>query len=255
MGLIGNNFIGQEILPNFYSSKIEKIINQRIEEINAATVNIDSNIDVDKSMEKIITDLSAQSERKKGLEDKVKAILFSISIAITGITFSLNYDKALLSSFWDILALLPLILSILYFIFSAIVSVKTLLPSAFHIYQTEIVLNNQTIEVKNESKEDQLKNLFKAKLLNDNFHTIIANYVYSALRLLRNGIVLFAVYFLIALIQKNLPYKQNNIEVSNKVKLKINDSTELSLPYTFKIETKLKDFKTENDSIKIKVIK
>src|SRR6185503_4207641 len=102
----GDNFFSQQILPGIYARKAARIITAFREKIETSTVEFVGGNDIDEMLVQIKLDIEKQNERKKDLEDKVKAILFSVSISITAITFSLTYGKRIVGDFFDIISLI-----------------------------------------------------------------------------------------------------------------------------------------------------
>jgi hypothetical protein len=233
----GDNFFSQNIAPGRYTTWVEKKhLLPNYKKIKESEIFEFPKRNKDQIIEQVKNDLIEQGERKKGLEDKIKAILFTISVSITAITFSLTYEKTSFSSFLDITSLIILGLSIFYFVSSAILSVKTLIPIDFYNNQSDILFDKEEkkITITIPKPDEELKQLLKHKLLNDNINLRIANATYSVLKLLRNGMVLFAVYFLIALYQKVFSQPIQKTKVYNgKIYLKLNDSQNVILPYNY----------------------
>jgi hypothetical protein len=239
MKIWGNNFFSQHIFPGRYTAIVEKKIKSGYDEINS----IESyNVPKGKKEEMIgelVKNIEEQQDRKKGLEDKVKAILFSISIAITAITFSLSYEQTTITTVPGIIALTILSLSIFYFVSSAIVAVKTLIPVGFSSIQTDVKFDadEKIIKLNIPKVEGRLHQLLKDKLLNDNVNLRISNATYASLKLLRNGIILFAVYFVIAISQKVF-YKNDNPSNGSIVNINLNDTTKLKINVHYKNDKK-----------------
>jgi hypothetical protein len=253
MNFFKNNFINQQVLPNIYCSFINKRIEKELSDINNAEIKDLTEGGLDESLHQLRQDLDNQNDRKRGLEDKIKAILFTISISITAITFSLTYEKNVFVNYFDLFSLAFIVLSILFFVLSAIISIRTLMPVGFHILQSNILFSKEqkTIELKTETKQHEIKKLLKFKLQNDNVHLRTSNSVYSALQLLRNGIIMFAAYFVFALVQKNINANERKVIINDAATVAINDSTRVVLPYSFELKVNLMDFKFHKDSIKL----
>lgn len=235
MNLWTNNFFSQQILPGCYAFKAEKtILKNNIALQDSALLSLPKNNDLDEALTQLKNDLKNQYETKKGLEDKIKATLFSLTISITAITFSIAYEKIVLVTKFDAFALSLLVLSIFYFVFCAIIAVKTLEPVAFYQEHTEIKFNaeNKSIEVKNENKQIQYEKFVKCKLRNDITNLIISNYTYASLKLLRNGIILFVIYFIVIVLQKNSTVIAKSSSFTKDTTITLNDTTRVNLTYT-----------------------
>lgn len=230
MKIWGNNFFSQHVFPGHYTAIVEKKIKSGYDEINSIESYQVPKGKKEEMIDQIIKNIEEQQDRKKGLEDKVKAILFSISIAITAITFSLSYEQTTITTIPGIIALTILSLSIFYFVSSAIVAVKTLIPVGFSSIQADVSFNTdeKTIKLNIPKVEDRLHQLLKDKLLNDNVNLRISNATYASLKLLRNGIILFAVYFVIAISQK-LFYKNDTPSNESIININLNDTTRLKI--------------------------
>lgn len=238
MKIWANNFLSQHVFPGKYARYVNKRYLQdqykAIEKSEISEIPYDQE---DTVLEQLKKDFDGQIDRKKGLEDKVKAILIGITVSITAMTFSLNYEKLDLAKGMDIGVMLIFLLSVFYFISSAILTVETLVPVGFNSIQTEAALDSvtSTINVKIEEKRAYINRLLKEKLLNDITNLQIANSTYAALKLLRNGIIIFVCYFIAALLANSSGLKkQIHPSVSGKVILKVNDSVNFILPYTTK---------------------
>lgn len=240
MKIWGDNFFSQQVLPGIYARIVQKKVSAFSKNVEGSTVENVDDSNIDKAITQIKLDIENQGERKKGLEDKVKAILFSVSISITAITFSLTYGKSSIENIYDVFTLIILLFSILYFIGSAMVSVNTLLPVPFRLVQTETTYDEKSniISIVKEDKIEQYKNFVVAKYLNDYSNIKIANYTYASLKLLRNGIILFSLYFITSLIQKNFSNKIANTSiVINRIKIKVNDTLSINLPYSYESQS------------------
>lgn len=204
-----DNFFTQHIIPGRYGAVIEKDLLKEFEMIESVNNYDLPTGDTKKILEKIEKDLEGQLDRKKGLEDKIKAILFSITVSMTAITFTLDHDLILGTTTVTVITSLVLLFSIFYFLSSALLAVKALIPAPFGTLYENIIFdkNRSEISLKFTGNEDRLKELVKKSLLNDNANLRLANSTYACLKLLRNGLILFAIYFALALTQKTVKSK------------------------------------------------
>jgi hypothetical protein len=121
-------------------------------------------------------------------------------------------------------------LSILYVTWSGVFVVKMLIPQGFHGSFVQVVADNEQEKIifKKQAVKDQLHDLIFNNAVNENIILRIANNTYVALTLLRNGIILFACYFITAFAIKTMSQKPPPLTRS-VVEIKINDSTEVEL--------------------------
>jgi hypothetical protein len=255
MKIWGNNFLSQHILPGRYAAFVEKQIKETSNQIDSAnnfSIAEGSKDDLTQQLTKNIED---QQVRKMGLEDKVKSILFGITVSITAITFSLNYQQIFVVSVVSILTLIALSFSIFYFVSSAIVAVKTLIPVGFSSFQINVEFDKDKQEIKlvPPDADIRLHQLLKDKMINDNVNLCIANATYASLKLIRNGIILFGVYFVLAFLQK---ISKDNpaplINLKGAIQTKINDSSQVIIHYQYNNEHQVELF---TDSISTHTIR
>lgn len=236
MKIWGNNFFSQHILPGRYARYVnKKYLKGQYKIIQSAEVIELLSEQQDAILDQLKKDFDSQADRKKGLEDKVKAILLGITVSITAMTFSLNYEKFDLSRGVDLVVMAIFLVSVFYFISSAILTVETLVPVGFNTIQTEVSLDMEKsqINVKTEEKGAFINRLLKEKLANDLTNLQISNSTYAALKLLRNGIIIFVLYFLAAIFSNNLSSQKEKFHSkTGKVILRVNDSMRYILPYT-----------------------
>lgn len=253
MKVFSNNFFSQQVVPSWYAKKVNRTLKGLYDKFANYTVpDFPTDTDLDKEIENFETKIEDQNDRKKGLEEKAKSILFGVTLSITAITFSLGFEKPTFKNTLEMGAIFILFLSIVYIVASAIYSVLILKPQPFHGVDLSIAvdMNAKTFSLVKPEKTAILKELIQSKFLNDNINLRIANRVYAALTLLRNGILLFAVYFILAFTAKNfLPKK--TIPAKGNVEIKVNDSLSVVLPYNFELEAVGSNFHLNTDSVRI----
>lgn len=196
-------FFNQIVWPGYYASKIDKrYLTPRYNEITEVSDFEFPEDNVHDLIEQLKKEIKDQAERKKGLEDKIKAILFVISLSITAITFCLKDLEWNRGSFLNAIGLITIALSILYFLFSALGSIKALIPIPFHEAGSKIIHDSEGRTIRFEKAGNEVQILLKSKLLNDTINIRVQNTACTVLQYLKNGMVLFAVFFGIALLQK-----------------------------------------------------
>ena len=226
------NIIKQQIFPGIYATIANKKIDEGYDKLNKKNVKaISSDINTNEALLQLKEEFQGQMDRKKTIEEKAKSILATISISITAITFSLNYETVIHKNSLSIISLVVLILSVFCFIMGTIRAIQTINIRPFNVSQTESKETDNEIElipIGDESK--RIQELLKAKLLNDKIILKLGNYAYAAYNLVRNGIILFALYFIVALVKKTY----NNAVVNNCEKM--NDTVTLVVPFNVKMD-------------------
>lgn len=244
----GNSFLGQQIFPGIYATLVNKTVDEEYKKLDAKEVFFSTkDLLIDATLIQIKEEFEKQHERKKGIEDKAKTIFATISISITAITFSLTYQKVAFNSLFTSIPLVLLLLSIIYFIEATIRAMQTINIREYNTYQLDIDADpkKDTITLNSMGdKEKQLKDLIKAKTKNDLIITKIGNFAYAANILVRNGILLFAFYFIVSIAEK---YKDGNADknpVTNiSVQLAANDINNLPENNNSRRNTNSKEFR------------
>lgn len=194
------SFFLQQFFPGLYASYVNKMISKNYETQQNFDVDIsDITEESTEYIKQVQIDLENQLERKKGIEDKAKSLLFIIAVAITAVTFSLNYIKSLTIDLYQSFSVGILFLSIIYLVVGAIRALQTLNIRQFHITQAEVEVNKKEkkyILIAKKPDSDYLKELIKSKQLNDLINIQLSNYTYASFNLIRNGIILFVVFFI-----------------------------------------------------------
>lgn len=80
---------------------------------------------------KMQEEMKIELDKKVKIEDKAKYLLFMITLAITTITFSLNFLKQNSNE----IALVFILLSIVYFVLDSLLALETFNIKQFHINQ------------------------------------------------------------------------------------------------------------------------
>ncbi|MCP9751074.1 hypothetical protein EGI32_08825 [Ferruginibacter sp. HRS2-29] len=244
-------FILQHIFPGFYATHANKIV--------AKNYDKQHNFDVDLTaitagqekdyIEQVKADIKEQHDRKKIIEDKAKSLLFIITVSITAITFSLTYLNSLEINVPQTIALILLGVSILYFVLGTIRALQTLNIRKFHVIQTAIEITDVNYKLTAKKNDiDFLKELIKSKQQNDLINIQLSNYTYASFTLIRNGIILFVSFFIMTIFVSYLS-KQNKTKdtypINKEIKIKINDSIDVKIPYTFELKYDIKNLKID----------
>lgn len=235
-------FILQHIFPGFYASYANNIVAKNYDKQNNFDIDLNAiTLGQEKDyIEQVKADLKEQLDRKKIIEDKAKSLLFIITVSITAITFSLNYLNTLEINAPQTIALFVLGVSILYFVLGTIRALQTLNIRKFHVVQTAIEITNEKyILTAKKNERDFLKDLIKSKQQNDLINIQLSNYTYASFTLIRNGIVLFVTFFIMTIFVSYFS-KQNKTKdtypVNKEIQMKINDSIDVKIPYTFELK-------------------
>jgi hypothetical protein len=209
--------------------KVNKYIDGKIKEIdNDYSVDIPTSVDKEKYIEILEKELKAQLERKKGIEDKAKSILFAITLTVTILIFSINSLKLSYDNWFDYIPLFILIVSVFCLIISACLSLKALeLKEYSYLFVVKNDDNAKNIELIIKEDETALIDAIKTKTLNDFRITKIGNYVSIAYSSIRNGIIGFALVLIILMLHSffNPPQKASPLPLKGTIETSINDST------------------------------
>jgi hypothetical protein len=241
------SFFQQQVFPGFYTEYVnKKFISKNYDSQQHFNVDISAVVGNEKDyIEQLEKDLENQLDRKKRIEDKAKSLLFIIAVVVTAITFSLTYLKSLQLNIYQAISILILFFSVIYLVFGAIRALQALNIRQFHITQANIDNdNNKFILNVNQSDIDYLKDIIKSKRLNDLINIRLSNYTYASFNLIRNGIILFVVFFISTI---SFSYLSNSEKasgthlISKKIKVEINDSIRVDLPYSFEINYDVKN--------------
>lgn len=209
--------------------RANKYIDEKIKEIdNDYSVDISKSVDKQKDIELLEKELKAQLERKKGIEDKAKSILFAITLTVTILIFSVNSLKLSYNNWFDYIPLSVLTISVFCLIVSACMSLKALeLKEYNYLFLLKNDDDSQKIELIKNDKETTLSDAIKTKILNDFRITKISNYVSFAYSSIRNGVVGFALVLIILMLYSffNPPQKTTPLPLKGTIETSINDST------------------------------
>ncbi|WP_461791667.1 hypothetical protein [Pedobacter sp.] len=256
MKIWGNNFLSQQVLPGLYSNWVaKKFITPRIAALKKVSDFDHPKKEIENFTTQLLNDLQNQLDRKKGLEDKIKSILFVVSVSITAVTFCLKDVNSSSGSLIDICVLACLGLSICYFVGAAVLALKALVPIEFHDSTSEITFDDETNKIKLSVPKPQndIKELLRAKLLNDAINLKVQNRTNAVLVLVRNGIILFAAFFLTALIEKQMtqdPIKKDKNSVGKEIKLNRSQGQNIKLDTSVNKKSKSEQ-SAKRDSITI----
>ncbi len=215
-------FILQHIFSGFYATYVSNsIISKKYDQQQKLKVDLTAiNSGEEKDyIAQVLADLKEQHDRKKIIEDKAKSLLFIIAVSITAMTFSLDYLNSLAFNLYQIIALVFLGISILYFVFGAIRTLQTLNIREFNVIQAEVEITDKNYKlIAKKGESESLEELIRSKQLNDLINIRLSNYTYASFNLIRNGIILFVVFFvalkMLILIASELQIPKNGLQPS-----------------------------------------
>ena len=240
----GFEFIIEQLFPGMWAAKANKIVDERYNILGKKGIDYTSNENSEKLLLQLQEDFKKQQERKKGIEDKAKTTFATISISVTAITLTLNYNSISVKTGLGVASVVCLILSVIYIIMSSIRAIQTINIRAYHVFQATIDTEGADIVIKAfKSEEEQIRDLAYSKVMNDTIITKLSNFGYAAAVLVRNGIILFGTFFILALAQK---LSSENIAIeplSNK------DSVFVIVPNTTNVELQNKQIHIVSDSL------
>jgi hypothetical protein len=195
---------------------------------------------------------SAFTQNSTHPQDKAKSLLFIITVAITAITFSLNYLNLIVINGFQLISICLVFVSIIYLVFGAIRSLQTLNIRPFNINQSEIVKNGDHFILHvNQNESESLKDFIKCKELNDLLINRLSNFTYASFTLIRNGIILFVLFFLSTISFSYFTQKENTSSkdvISKTVNVMINDTIQVKMPYTFEIKYNICNLKLHKNN-------
>ncbi|AUC81516.1 hypothetical protein [Lacinutrix sp. Bg11-31] len=240
-------FLKQQIFPGINAT----IINKKISETYVKQKEIDIDISEikkqkDEYISKLKNEVNLQLERKIKLEDKAKSLLFIITLAITTITFSLDYLKENAN---QIIPIIFIFFSITHFVIGGIRALQTLNIKEFNIDQTNIELNNNKFKIRLDKKASSLlKELIRSRSLNELIHVKIANLTYASFILIRNGLVLFVLFFISTI---TLSFMEKNEKTTTETKfektlnIESKDLIKIDSSKNYKINQEIKETETK----------
>ncbi|MFB3386586.1 hypothetical protein [Flavobacterium sp. LAR06] len=188
-------FLKQQVFPGIYATYVNRQISliyerQRKSEVDVSAIKGKE----EEYILKLKEEIKIQFDRKVKIEDKAKSLLFIITLAITTITFSLNYLK---ENSNQLTPLIFIVLSIIYFVFGGLRALQTFNIKQFHVDQPTIDFQQNKFVLMPEKKTiSHLKELIISKSLNDLINTKTSNLTYASFILIRNGLIMFVLFFI-----------------------------------------------------------
>lgn len=188
-------FLKQQVFPGIYATYVNRQISLIYEKQRESEVDVSGIKGKEEEyVLKLKEEIKIQFDRKVKIEDKAKSLLFIITLAITTITFSLNYLK---ENSNQILPLIFIVLSIIYFVFGGFRALQTFNIKQFHVDQPTIDFQENKFVLKPEKKTiSHLKELIISKSLNDLINIKTSNLTYASFILIRNGLIMFVLFFI-----------------------------------------------------------
>lgn len=244
------DFILEQVIPGFHAKRANKIVsdfynNRAIFDVDITAVTGNETVYI----EQLKADLKEQHERKKTIEDKSKSLLFIIAVSITAITFSLTYLNSIVINLTQIVALVFLAISILYFVQGVIKALQTLNIRQFHVIQADIEITETNYKLSaKKSDSDFLKDLIKSKQQNDLINIRLSNYTFASFNLIRNGIIVFVLFFATTICGNYFFQKdkaKDTYPIRKEIQMKINDSIDIKIPYTFELKYNIQNLEID----------
>lgn len=250
------DFILEQIIPGFHAKRANKTVSKFYDDRANFEVDI-SAIPTEKEteyIEQLKSDLKEQHDRKKMIEDKAKSLLFIIAVSITAITFSLTYLNSISINLSQIIALVFLGISIVYLVQGVIKALQTLNIRQFHVIQADVEITQTNYKLTPKKSNDEfLKDLIKSKQQNDLINIRLSNYTFASFNLIRNGIIFFVVFFATTICGNYFSQKdkaKDTYFIRKEIKTTINDTTTLTIPYTFELKYDIKNLAVDKKNKK-----
>ncbi|MBI4776443.1 MAG: hypothetical protein HY788_20090 [Deltaproteobacteria bacterium] len=200
MGVI-KDFLLQNLVPHFYAKAAERKIKKQQDLFEKENINFLANEDCDILRQALLSHNLKERERKRAIDDKAKASLSIVTLAITIVIASLSLLQNQKSIF-DInpAALVLLIFGVIYLLLSGITSMTALSIRKFYdVYIDEIVeKSGDSYNIKVQSDIEIINKLYKYVRSNQMITNITANYIYATFAGIRNGIILIGAFFIIS---------------------------------------------------------
>lgn len=197
-----SDFFKQQIISPIYAKTTEKLIKKRLSDYIDIPLNI-GGLAPDK-VDELILDLKAESqaetERKKSFDEKARACLFIITLAVTIIILIVN---SMISQGNEIssrpIEYLLLALAIIYFAASGLTSIGALNIRKYYGTYLDGLFRKEgeSLTPINRSSSEIVSSLYNYTKRNQMVNTIRANFIYATLTGIRNGVILVSVFFII----------------------------------------------------------
>lgn len=226
--LMDKAWFENNIWPGWSADKVSKSLEKNNVKIESDDVEIllPKDINVAGKIDELSAEIKSLFDTKKIIEDKAKTILGSVAVAVTAVTFAINNQNLSFGRWAGNISLFLLTVSILNFIMATIRAIQALNVAKFYF---EVITRYSSTEdgiqlLPKMKDEDRLKTLFLYKLLNENNIVGKSNYAFAGFVLLRNGIISFTAFFLVALINKKVesPNSTYNESIRLTVPIEIN---------------------------------
>ncbi len=194
-------FILQHLFPHFYARVAENRLKRKNDSFLKKEVNIDlTNCQDTATLIKTLFEYNVKErDRKNTIDEKAKASLFIVTLAITIVLASLNFIKDK-TSILDLggIPLIMLIMGVVYLLLSGITSIAALNIREFYgVGLVEVIKENDgRYSFENTDEVKIINKLFKYINLNQMITNISANYIYATFIGIRNGIILIAAFFI-----------------------------------------------------------
>ncbi len=196
------DLIKQQVLPGYYANRVNKRLQDKYIECNNSNIDISLiNTGKENYINELKKELDSQLKMKEQTENKAKSLLFVIGVVIAAFSFSISFLTSLSNNVIKIVLVVTLILSVINLLSGVIRALQAINIKKFNIYQIEIKRDNGIYILQpNDNIEQTLKSLIKSKILNELINTSLANYVYASFTLIRNGIILFLLFFILSIV-------------------------------------------------------
>ncbi len=196
------DFFKQQIFPGFFAWRINNKLNEKYIEAEKADIDISLlKTDRKKYIKELKKELDFQFEMKEKIENKAKSLLFVIGVVIAALSFSSGFLASLINNGFKTCLIIIIILSVINLLFGVIRALQAINIKKFNIYQLEIKkVNGKYILQPSDRTDNVLRLLIKSKTLNDLINNKMSNYVYASYILIRNGIILFLIFFILSII-------------------------------------------------------
>jgi len=196
-------FIRDNAFPHFYAFHAQSKIKRKIARLREEGLNLvipnNKELDLDAFKEELGASQARENDRKKIIEDKAKSSLFIVTLSITVMLGGINFVKDGKATF-RLPLLLLVILGVVYLVLSGVTAVQALNIREFYtLHPDDWIEHGQGRRaVVGLQRTNRIKMLYAVIKANELVLNIRTNFVRATFIGIRNGIILLALAFIIA---------------------------------------------------------
>lgn len=198
------NWIKQNISCGWHADWACQKIDQIISSYESKVVEIPEAYPLNEFVKTVEEGLKQQSERKKIIDDKARSALGTITIGITAVSFTIKDFQFVFSEKLNVAAVVCLFMSVYFFLSASIRAIQSLYIRAYMSNEVSFELQDEKFQVNPlPDLQSRASQLFKNKITNDLIVQKSSNYAFASFSLIRNGIICFSLFFVLAVMAKS----------------------------------------------------